>query len=76
MPTAIWTRDGNWYVGAESQYHNWINGKLVAAQIADGVSGTDTCRNNDVWVGRVGSASAPDAREPCPMRARFLLLPL
>jgi hypothetical protein len=47
-------RYGNWYVDAGIQYYNLINGKLVSAQIADGVSGRNTTGNNNVWVGSVG----------------------
>ena len=47
-------RYGNWYADAGIQYYNLINGKLVAAQIADGVSGANTEGNNNVWVGTVG----------------------
>lgn len=50
----ISARYGKWYAEAGIQYYNLINGKLVAAQIADGVSGPNTTGNNNVWVGSVG----------------------
>ncbi len=47
-------RYGSWYVDAGLQYYNLINGKLVAAQIADGVAVSNTKGNNNVLVGSVG----------------------
>ncbi|HWE76639.1 MAG TPA: hypothetical protein VG328_25970 [Stellaceae bacterium] len=52
--TFIPARYGKWYADVGIQYYNLINGKLVAAQIADGVSGTNTTGNNNVWVGSAG----------------------
>ena len=48
------SRFGNWYADAGVQYYNLINGKLVAAQIADGVSSAKTRGNNNVWLATAG----------------------
>jgi hypothetical protein len=48
------SRYGNWYADAGVQYYNLINGKLVAAQIADGVASPGSAGNNNVWVGMIG----------------------